>query len=310
MAIGIAPQQTLKTPISCRGIGLHSGARVSMTLLPAEPDTGILFRRTDAAYNGRELKADWRNAVESALCTTLTDGEGFSIATIEHLMAAFAGAGIDNAVVELDGPEVPIMDGSASPFLFLIECAGIFQQEVARRAIKILKPVTVSEGGKSASLLPDSGFSMSFEIDFASSAIKHQDISLTVDPESFKSDLSRARTFGFLQDLERMRAAGLARGGSLANAVVVNGDKVLNEEGLRYTDEFVRHKALDAVGDLYLAGAPIIGHFRGSRSGHAFNRRLLEALFADPSAWCMTTMLSDAGEELDLWQAPAHLATA
>ena len=286
--MGIAQQKTLKAAIHCRGVALHSGARVGMTLRPAAPDTGIVFRRGDRA--GAEVRAHWLNALEQPLCTRLDNGEGLSVATIEHLMAALAGLEIDNAVIELDGPEVPVMDGSAAPFVFLIECAGIIEQDAQRRAIKVLKSITVSDEGKSASLVPDDGFSMSFAIDFASDAINRQDITIAIDPESFKADISRARTFGFLHEVDQMRAAGFARGGSLDNAVVISGDHVLNREGLRYVDEFVRHKVLDALGDLYLAGAPIIGRFRGVRSGHALNRRLLEALFADPSAWCPTTL--------------------
>jgi UDP-3-O-[3-hydroxymyristoyl] N-acetylglucosamine deacetylase len=300
----IVQQRTVKNSIHCRGVGLHSGVKTSLTLLPAPPDTGIVFRRTDAAGAGAEIAATWTNAIESALCTTLTNGEGVVVATIEHLMAAFAGAELDNVIVEIDGPEVPIMDGSAAPFVFLIECAGLREQDAPRRAIKILKPITVGDASKSAALLPDHGFSMSFEIDFASRAVNRQDISIVFDSETFKSEIARARTFGFLHDLDRMRAAGLARGGSLDNAVVVSGDIILNEGGLRYTDEFVRHKLLDALGDCYLAGHPLIGHFRGQRSGHSLNRQILEALFADPEAWCYTTL--SRSETLDdvLWREP------
>jgi len=273
-----------------------------MTLHPAAPDSGIVFRRSDRA--GAEIKACWQNAVEQPLCTKLDDGEGLSVATIEHLMAALGGLEIDNAVIELDGPEVPVMDGSAAPFVFLIECAGIAEQEAPRRAIKVLKPIAVGETGKSAALTPDDGFSMSFAIDFASDAISRQDIAIALDPESFKSDISRARTFGFLHEVDQMRSAGLARGGSLDNAVVISGDQVLNREGLRYVDEFVRHKVLDALGDLYLAGAPVIGHFRGVRSGHALNRRLLKALFADPSAWRFTTLARRLPPEAAWQEAP------
>ncbi len=304
--VGIALQKTLKSAIHCRGVGLHTGARVAMTLHPAVPGTGIVFRRADLA--GAEIKADWRNAVEQPLCTRLDNREGVSVATIEHLMAALAGLEVDNAVIELDGPEVPVMDGSAAPFVFLLECAGVVEQDVPRRGIKMLKAVTVAENGKSAALLPDNGFSMSFAIDFPSDAIRSQDITIAVDPESFKTDISRARTFGFLHEVDQMRAAGLALGGSLDNAVVINGDQVINREGLRYVDEFVRHKVLDALGDLYLAGAPVIGHFRGVRSGHALNLRLLEALFADTSAWCF----SDVTRRMPAatWEEPAQLATA
>jgi UDP-3-O-[3-hydroxymyristoyl] N-acetylglucosamine deacetylase len=285
--VGIALQKTLKSAIHCRGVALHSGARVAMTLRPAAPDSGIVFRRSDCA--GAQIKAEWRSAVEQPLCTRLDNGEGQSVGTVEHLMAALAGLEIDNAMIELDGPEVPGMDGSAAPFVFLIDCAGVVEQDAPRRAIKVLKPVSVGVAGKSATLSPDDGFSMSFAIDFASGAIGRQDISIAVDPDSFRADISRARTFGFLHEVDQLRAAGLARGSSLDNAVVINGDQVLNREGLRYVDEFVRHKVLDALGDLYLAGAPLIGHFRGERSGHALNLRLIEALFADPTAWCMTS---------------------
>ena len=288
MGQGLVPQKTIKSAIHCRGVGVHSGDRVALTLHPAPADSGVVFRRSDLA--GATVAADWRNVKESALCTTLTNRENVSIGTVEHLMAAFVGAAIDNCIVELDGPEVPIMDGSAAPFMFLIECAGIAEQDAARRAIKILKPIRLGDHDRMVALTPDTRFGVSFEIDFPNEAVRRQNISLEIDPDTFKNDVAKARTFGFLEDVERMRAAGLARGGSLDNAVVVSGGKVLNEDGLRYADEFVRHKVLDAVGDLYLAGAPILGHFRGVRSGHAFNRRLLDALFSDADAWCYTTV--------------------
>ena len=214
----------------------------------------------------------------------LSDSAGRMVGTVEHLMAAFAGAAVDNLIVELDGPEVPIMDGSAAPFLFLIECAGIIEQDIPRRAIEVLKPVSIVDGEATVALYPDPEFSMSFEIDYDSPFIRQQKRTLTIDTSAFKTELSRARTFGFLHDVDRLRAVGLARGGSLENAIVVDGDHILNSEGLRYDDEFVRHKLLDAVGDLYLAGAPIIGRFQGVCSGHSHNRRLLAALFADDDA--------------------------
>ena len=283
MAQVTGTQKTLKAPIHCRGIGLHSGVHVEMVLRPGAPDTGIRFYRSDL---NTEIAANWRNAIESPLCTTLVNDKGASVGTVEHLMAAFAGIEVDNVLVELDGPEVPAMDGSASPFVFLIECAGLVEQDAPRRVIRILKPISVGTPGKSAVLVPDDRFSVSFAIDFASCAIRRQELTLSPCPATFKHELSAARTFGFLDEVERMREAGLARGGSLENAVVVAGDQVLNEEGLRYIDEFVRHKMLDAVGDLYLAGAPLLGHFHGTRSGHALNRQLLAALFADRTAWC------------------------
>jgi UDP-3-O-[3-hydroxymyristoyl] N-acetylglucosamine deacetylase len=293
-----AAQRTLKTSIGCRGVGLHSGRKISLNLRPALAGTGIVFRRIDA---GVDIPACWGNAVDAALCTVLSNGEGTEVATVEHLLAAFAGCEIDNVIVELDGPEVPIMDGSAAPFVFLIDCAGAVEQDMARRAIKVLKPVSVDEDGASVSLVPDHGFSMSFEIDFDNPLIRRQDMMVAVDGPTFRAELSRARTFGLLSDVTRLRAAGFARGGSLDNAVVVSGDRVLNAGGLRYTDEFVRHKLLDAYGDLYLAGGPIIGHFCGTRSGHAHNRRLLAQLFADPDAWCATTIARNSAFEPLEW---------
>jgi UDP-3-O-[3-hydroxymyristoyl] N-acetylglucosamine deacetylase len=306
--LGVLPQKTIKAAMPCRGIGVHSGARVAMVLHPAATDSGIVFRRSDRG--GACVAANWRNVQESPLCTTLTNHEGVSVATVEHLLAALAGAEIDNAIVELDGPEVPVMDGSAEPFLFLIERAGIVEQDAPRRAIKVLKPVRVADEECAAVLEPDVGFSVSFEIDFSSQLVRRQDITLSIDAETFKADLARARTFGFLEEVERMRAAGLARGGSLDNAVVVSDGKVLNSGGLRYADEFVRHKVLDAVGDLYLAGGPIVGHFRGVRSGHAMNRRLLETLFADRNAWCRTTLGAAELPEAANWASGARVARA
>ena len=276
-----------------------------MTLHPAAADTGIVFRRAGSAV---EIRANWANTIDSPLSTVLSNGEGNTAGTVEHLMAALAGAAIDNAVVELDGREVPIMDGSSAPFLFLIECAGVVEQDAARRAIKVLKEVSVTEDGATATLLPDHGFSMSFEIDFDNPLIRRQDICLMFDADTFKTELSRARTFGLLDELDRLRAAGLARGGSLDNAVVVGRDHVLNAGGLRYADEFVRHKLLDAFGDLYLAGGPLLGSFRGVRSGHAHTRRLLSALFNDDEAWCYTTLRRSTRPGGREWQDGLQLA--
>ncbi len=300
-------QHTLATAIGCRGIGLQSGQKVALTLHPAPADSGIVFRRRDA---GVEIAARWDNTAEAVLCTRLSNGKGVTVGTIEHLMAALAGAEIDNAIVELDGPEVPIMDGSAAPFLSLIGRAGVAEQAMARCAVKILKPVSVSADGATAALFPDRGFSMSFEIDFANPLIRRQDMVLAFEAGTFKTELSRARTFGLLDDVEELRAAGFARGGSLANSVVISGDHVLNRSGLRYADEFVRHKLLDAFGDLYLAGGPILGHFRGVRSGHAHTRRLLAALFADPHAWCYTTMSDATAAGAAAWPARDRVAAA
>lgn len=289
----VVRQRTLSSRISCSGIALHSGARVTMSLVPAEPDTGIVFVRTDIEGRGARIPARWDHVVCTRLCTTVGNRDGVRVATIEHLMAALAGCGIDNAIVEVNGPEVPVMDGSAAPFVFLVECAGTVEQDAPRRAVRIRKPIAVrDEKGGTASILPADSFSIDIRIDFDSPVVSRQSLSLGLVNGAFKKELSRARTFGFLHEVEELRAAGLARGGSLDNAVVVSGDAVLNEGGLRYEDEFVRHKALDAVGDLYTAGGPIIGAFRGTCSGHRANNLLLQALFADRTAWSFDMLRS------------------
>jgi UDP-3-O-[3-hydroxymyristoyl] N-acetylglucosamine deacetylase len=297
-------QHTLKSEIGCSGTGLHSGNTVSIVLKPAPEDTGIVFRRTDKDGNNAEIEARVENVVEATLCTTLGNDDGIKIATVEHLLAALAGCHIDNVIVEVDGPEMPIMDGSAAPFVFLIECAGVVAQSKPRRVIEVLKRVAVSDNGREASLSPGDGFSVGFEIDFDSNAIGKQDKSVRLVNGTFKGEISRARTFGFAEEVDQLRKMGLARGGSLDNAVVVQGDEILNEEGLRYDDEFVRHKILDCVGDLYLAGAPISGHFQGFRSGHAMNHAIVRALFADPTAWRLVD--ADVGfQEPELMRATA-----
>jgi UDP-3-O-[3-hydroxymyristoyl] N-acetylglucosamine deacetylase len=285
-------QRTLKTSIGCAGVGLHSGAKVTMVLHPAEPDTGIRFRRIDIGGRGAIVPASWAAVGDTRMNTCLANGEGVTVGTVEHLMSALAGMQIDNCLIEINAPEVPVMDGSAAPFLFLIECAGVVEQSAPRKAIRVLKRLSVTDGDRQVTLTPSSGFSVNFEIDFASTAISRQEIFINLSRGSFKSEISRARTFGFEQEVAMLRSHGLARGGSLDNAVVIDstGTKVLNDDGLRYTDEFVRHKVLDAVGDLYLAGAPIVGHFHGVRSGHALNNRILRELFADTSAWAYTTV--------------------
>ena len=281
---GAARQRTLKGPIQCTGVALHTGATACLSIKPGDVDSGICFVRTDVAGSA-SIPALWDRVADTRLCTTLANEQGITIGTVEHLMAAFAGCGVDNAVVEIDGPEVPIMDGSAQPFVFLIECAGVVEQPAPRRVIRVLKEVVVDDGRNRASLAPSDRLCVDLEIDFNSSAVSRQAISLGVVNGTFCRELARARTFGFLNEVEQLQAAGFARGGSLDNAIVVNGDQVLNEGGLRYGDEFVRHKALDAIGDLYLAGGYVIGRFRGFCSGHQLNNRLLRALFADSSAW-------------------------
>ena len=286
-AAKVIGQQTLKTPIHCSGVGLHSGARTTMTLRPADAGTGIVFARTDLP-GGARVAATWKTAVETPLCTSIENRDGVRVATVEHLMSALHGCGIDNAVIDLDGPEVPAMDGSASPFVFLIECAGRVEQALPRRALRILKPVAIREPERSVSLSPGDGLSIDFEIDFDSRAVARQRWFVTLDPGTYKREIARARTFGFLHEVARLRAMELIRGGSLDNAVVIDGDRILNEGGLRFADEFVRHKVLDMIGDLYLAGGAVIGHARCVHGGHGLTLRLLKALFAQPDAWCWT----------------------
>lgn len=273
-------QKTLKSAISCTGVGLHSGEKVFMTLHPAGPDTGIVFRRTDVAGEGVEIAAAYDKVVDCRMCTTL-GVDGKTLGTVEHLMAALAGAGIDNALIEVGGAEVPVMDGSAAPFLFLIDCAGVVEQDAPRKALRILKTVRVQHGESSARLVPARGFTLDFHIDFPSPAIGVQNMTVSLTPGAFKDEISRARTFGFLHEAEALWAAGLAKGASLDNAVVVSGDRIMNEDGLRFDDECVRHKILDAVGDLYLAGAPIVGRYEGERASHALNNALLREVFSD-----------------------------
>ncbi|WP_448202574.1 UDP-3-O-acyl-N-acetylglucosamine deacetylase [Azospirillum sp. sgz302134] len=282
-------QRTVKKPVHCTGIGLHTGATVKLIISPAEPNTGIVFLRTDLNGPAAVIPARWDRVVDTRMCTVVGNEHGTTIGTVEHLMSALAGCGIDNALVALDNIEVPIMDGSAEPFVEAIERVGTVTQNAPRRAIRILKPVTVTEGNKSATFTPSNVTTYSFDIDFDSAVIAQQSHAVELDAESFKDEISRARTFGFLHEVEGLRKMGLALGGSLDNAVVISGDTVLNEGGLRFADEFVRHKILDAVGDLYLAGNPIIGSFHGVRAGHALNNKLLRALFADHSAWAYET---------------------
>ena len=290
-------QKTLKNPISCVGFGLHSGNRICLTINPASPNTGIVFRRVDIAGKGAIIPARFDHVVDTTLCSCIGSENGAKISTVEHLMAAFNGLGVDNAEVEINGSEVPAMDGSAAPFVFLIECAGLVEQNEPRRYIKVKKSISYSDGKAEASLTPaKEGLTLDFEIDFAAKAVGKQNLLVRLGSRSFKNEVSQARTFGFLKDIERLRAAGLARGGSLDNAVLVNEDTVVNEEGLRYKDEFVRHKLLDAVGDLYLAGLPIIGVYKGKFSGHAHTCELLRKLSSDEGAYEVVTV-EEAEEE-------------
>jgi len=279
---GTAPQCTLKAAISCVGVGLHTGQRVSLSFQPAPVDHGIVFRRVDL---GAGVPARFDRVVDTRLCTVL-EQDGVRVGTVEHVMAALVGCGIDNAVVELDGPEPPIFDGSAAQFVFLLDCAGKVVQDTPRPVVEILRPVRVNDADGFAEFRPGPiGLDMALSIDFAAAAIGRQALSLRLTPESFRHELSRARTFTLVEDIDRLRATGLAQGGSLDNAVVVDQARVLNPAGLRAPDEFVRHKLLDAVGDLALAGVSLRGRFIAHRSGHTLNNRLLRALFADRAAW-------------------------
>jgi UDP-3-O-[3-hydroxymyristoyl] N-acetylglucosamine deacetylase len=284
MASGL--QRTLKAPIGCVGVALHCGHRVSLTFKPAPVDHGVVFRRTDL---GIDIPARFDRVVDTRLSTVLGQGDA-RIGTIEHVMAALAGCGIDNVLVEVDGAEPPILDGSAAPYVFLLDCAGTVEQDAPQSAIEVRRAVRVCEGSAFAELRPATpagmpGLDMALSIDFEAVAIGRQALSLRLTPDSFRQELARARTFAMAKDVDQLRAAGLARGGSLDNAVVVDQARVLNPTGLRMPDEFARHKLLDAVGDLALAGVPLHGRFIAHRSGHELNNRLLRTLFADSSAW-------------------------
>jgi len=281
----VVHQRTLKSSISCTGVALHSGEEVSLSLSPAAADTGIVFYRTDVAEGDGCIPATWDRVIDTRLCTSIGNDSGVSVGTVEHLMAALAGCGIDNAVVEVGGSEVPIMDGSSEPFVRLIECAGVTELNAPRRVIRVLKQINVEVGDSRATLEPSDCPTLDVEIEFDSKVVSSQALSMGLVNGAFCKELARARTFGFLHEVEQLRAAGLAKGGSLENAIVVSQDGVLNDEGLRFDDEFVRHKMLDAIGDLYLAGGHIMGQFSGVRSGHAVNNALLRALFADDDAW-------------------------
>ncbi len=278
-------QRTLKNSIRATGVGLHTGTKILMTLRPAGPDTGIVFRRMDLPGTP-EVAALAENVGETTLGTTLVDGEA-RVSTVEHLLSAFAGLGIDNALVEVSAAEVPIMDGSAGPFVFLLQSAGIEEQRTPKRFVRIKKTVRVTDGDKWAQFDPFDGFKVNFEIEFDHPLFKRRAQTATMDfsTTTFLKEVSRARTFGFMRDLETMRSRNLALGGNLGNAIVLDDAGVMNEGGLRYEDEFVKHKILDAIGDLYLLGHSLIGEFSGHKSGHGLNNRLLRMLLADTSAW-------------------------
>lgn len=286
-------QRTLKNLIKATGVGLHTGEKVYLTLRPAAPNTGIVFRRVDLP-EPVTIYATPQNVGETLLSTTLVQGD-VKVSTVEHLLSALAGLGIDNAYIDVSAPEVPIMDGSAGPFVFLIQSAGVEEQNAPKRFIRIKRPIKVEDGDKWASFEPYEGFKVTFTIDFDHPAFRDgtQTASIDFSSTSFVKEVSRARTFGFMRDIEALRKRRLALGGSMDNAIVVDNYRVLNEDGLRYADEFVKHKILDAIGDLYLLGHSLIGSFTGYKSGHGLNNQLLRELLKDEDAWESVTFTQE-----------------
>ena len=288
-------QRTLKKSISATGVGLHTGDKVKMTLLPASPDTGIVFRRVDLP-DSAEIKVQPQYVCDTRMCSAL-EHDGVRVATVEHLMSALAGLGIDNVIVELTASEVPIMDGSSGPFVFLLQQAGIVEQAAPKKFIRIKKTVEVHDGDKWVRFDPYFGFKIDFTIDFAHPVFEQTGNNVKIDfaDNSYIKEVSRARTFGFMHEVEALRSMGLARGGSLDNAIVLDEYRILNHDGLRYDDEFVKHKTLDAIGDLYVLGHPLLCAFTAYKSGHALNNQLLRTLMADAEAWEYATF--DKAEE-------------
>lgn len=286
-------QHTLASAINMNGIGLHSGTEVTMTLRPGEADSGLVFVRTDVTDRDNVVPARWDAVVDTRLCTVIGNDDGVTVGTIEHLMAALRGCGIDNVVIEIDGPEVPVMDGSAAPFVEKIDEAGVQVLEAPRRAIKILKEVSVEVDGKTVRLTPAIGSTFGGRIDFDHPSIGKQKYEIQLLNGNFRHDLADARTFGFAHEVEALRRNGLALGGSLDNAIVLDDTSVLNKDGLRYYDEFIRHKLLDAIGDLYLAGGPILGAYEADKPGHAMNNAILHELFANKDAYTIVDLFID-----------------
>lgn len=284
-------QRTLKSIVQMTGVGLHSGRKVTLTLRPAAANTGVIYRRTDL-NPPVDFPADPESVRDTMLCTALVNDQGVRISTVEHLNAALAGMGIDNVVIEVDAPEIPIMDGSASPFVYLLQSAGIEELNTAKKFIRIKKPVRIEDGDKWAEIRPYNGFRLDFTIDFNHPAIESDDQRLVFDfsSQSFIKDISRARTFGFMRDIEYLQSQNLCLGGSFDCAIVLDDYRILNEDGLRFDNEFVTHKVLDAVGDLYMSGHSILGELCAYKSGHALNNQLLRAVLADQEAWEWTTI--------------------
>ncbi len=295
-------QRTLKNAIRTSGVGLHTGDQIHLTLLPAPVDTGIVFRRVDL-NPPVEIKAAAENVGETTLSTCLIKDE-VRVSTVEHLMSAMAGLGIDNAIVELNAPEIPIMDGSAGPFVFLIQSAGVQEQNAPKKFVRIKKEVTLKDGDKFASFVPFDGFKVSFSIEFDHPVFKDRrpQTELEFSSSTFVKDISRARTFGFMHEIEYLRSKGLARGGSMDNAIVVDQYRILNEDGLRFEDEFVKHKVLDAIGDLYMLGHSLICEYKAHKSGHSLNNRALRLLIEQPDAWEWVTF--DDNQELPITYMP------
>ncbi|MDP2258268.1 MAG: UDP-3-O-acyl-N-acetylglucosamine deacetylase [Caulobacter sp.] len=296
MSLSAYHQHTVAGPVIFAGVGVHTGAHVRVAVRPAAIDAGVTFVRTDLKDIDNAIRVSAEAVGQTRLGTVINNAAGASVSTIEHLMAAFCALGIDNVVVELDGPEVPILDGSADVFIQFLDRAGRRRQEASRRFIEVLEPVEVVEGDKRAVLLPSDRFEVAFEIAFDSAPIGRQRVDLEITEQSFREELADCRTFGFLKDVEALRAAGLARGASMDNAVVLDGDRVLNPEGLRRPDEFVRHKALDAVGDLYVAGLPLLARFEGLYAGHGLNNQLVRALMARPQSWRVRTLAPELAQ--------------
>ena len=278
-------QKTTVAPAIIAGVGVHTGDRVRLAVRPAPVGTGIVFVRTDIKDRDNRIPVSGEAVVDARLNTMIENAAGVRLSTIEHLMAAFAALGVSNAVVEVDGPELPILDGSALQFVQLLDRAGFRRQSAPVRYIEILEPIRVTEGDKSAALLPCDRYEMRFEIDFPTPVIGNQVVDFVVDEETFRNEIMAARTFGFAHEVEALRKAGLARGGSLENAIVIDGDQILNPGGLRMEREFVKHKALDAIGDLYVLGAPLLGRYEGVKAGHHINNLLVRELLANPQAW-------------------------
>lgn len=281
----ISPQHTVKTVIHVTGIGIHSGASARMRIEPAPINSGIRFIRTDLPSDTRSIDALWSSVCETKLCTVIGNNHGATVGSIEHLMAAFRGCEIDNVTISIDGPEVPVLEGSAESFVFLIECAGKVPQDAPRRQIVVRKPVRVSDGKGYVELLPSTEAIFDIEIGHSGAAIGHQHLSICLNMTTFKESISIARTFGLLHEVEHLRQIGLARGVSLENTIIIDGDQIMNEKGLLFEDEFVRHRLLDAIGDLYLAGAPILGYFRSRNGGGTLMMSLITVLLSDNQAW-------------------------